>query len=114
LQIKPGKEGERMVEVTITNTGDRDGEEVAQLYVSGEAPGLKAPIRSLRGFQRLFLKKGESRKIQFILTPGQLSMTDDYGNPEVMKGTVTISISGGQPVSTEEASGNYESRQIQL
>lgn len=114
LQIKTGKAGTRVAEVTITNTGNRDGEEVAQLYVSGNAPGLKAPIRSLRGFQRLFLKKGESRKIQFTLTRESLSITDDYGNPVEMKGDITISVGGGQPLPTEEASGNVESRKIQL
>jgi beta-glucosidase len=44
----------------------REGDEVVQLYISGE-PGENAPIRSLRGFQRIHLKPGESKQVTFKL-----------------------------------------------
>ncbi len=74
------------IRATIRNTSSRDGDEVAQLYVAGGG-GADAPIRSLRGFQRVHLKAGESREVTFTLTAGSLPKTP-----------VEISVGGGQPV----------------
>jgi hypothetical protein len=58
--------------VDITNAGSRDGEEVVQLYVTGRGtPG--EPIRSLEGFQRIALKKNQTKTVEFTLKPEQLS-----------------------------------------
>lgn len=54
-------EGE--VSFTLTNTGDRDGAEVAQLYVSCPDSGIYRPRKELKGFQKVFLKAGESRRV---------------------------------------------------
>jgi beta-glucosidase len=83
------------VSVTVTNTGRRDGEEVVQLYVSGQDKG--APIRSLKGFQRVFLKAGESKEVTFTLTPLDLSVIDENGFPNQFTGKVSISVGGQQP-----------------
>lgn len=80
---------------TVTNTGSRDGEEVVQLYVS--LPGQNVPVRSLKGFQRIFLKKGESKTVQFKLTREELSVLDNQGKAVPVKGPVTIAIGGQQP-----------------
>lgn len=80
---------------TVTNEGNRDGEEVVQLYVS--TPGKDAPVRSLKGFQRIFLQKGASKVVQFTLTPEDISIIDNQGNPTRVKGKVTIAIGGRQP-----------------
>jgi beta-glucosidase len=74
----------------VTNAGDRDGEEVVQLYVS-------TPIRALKGFQRIFLKKGESRAVRFILSRDDLAVLDSNGEPEKTTGKITIAIGGRQP-----------------
>jgi beta-glucosidase len=73
------------IRATVRNTSARDGDEVVQLYVSGGSePG--APIRSLRGFQRIHLRAGESREVTFTLGPEDLP-----------KSAVEVSVGGGQP-----------------
>jgi beta-glucosidase len=93
--IKPGSA--ITVEATVKNTGTRDGEEVVQLYVAYPKAKEKAPIRALKGFQRIALKKGESRNIRFLLTPEQLSLVDDRGAMYQPTGELQISVGGGQP-----------------
>jgi beta-glucosidase len=83
-------------EVTVTNTGKREGDEVAQLYLSfPNVPG--APLRALRGFQRVHLKPGESQKVHFELKDRDLSMVSDAGEPIIAEGNYAVSIGGGQP-----------------
>ncbi len=65
--------GEMEVSVDITNTGDFDGEEVIQLYVRDVVGSVSRPLRELKGFRKIFLKKGESRKVTFKLTEYDLS-----------------------------------------
>ncbi|MCD8367564.1 MAG: glycoside hydrolase family 3 C-terminal domain-containing protein [Clostridiales bacterium] len=52
---------------TLTNTGDRDGAEVAQLYVSAKCKGVFRPVKELKGFQKVFLKAGESKTVTIPL-----------------------------------------------
>jgi beta-glucosidase len=89
--------GEPLVaEVTVTNTGKTEGDEVAQLYLSfPNVPG--APLRALRGFQRVHLKAGESRKLHFELKDRDLSMVSEAGEPIISEGKYSFSIGGGQP-----------------
>lgn len=97
LKFSPVQNKDKKVVVScrVTNTGARDGEEVVQLYVSGQ--NAHELLRSLKGFQRIFLKKGESRLVQFSLTPQDLSVNDNNGNPQPYKGKVVISVGGCQP-----------------
>jgi beta-glucosidase len=74
------------VRATVKNTSTRDGDEVVQLYAGGGA-GETALVRSLRGFQRIHLRAGESREVSFTLG------SDDLPGPKV-----EISVGGGQPV----------------
>jgi beta-glucosidase len=85
------------VSVQVKNTGKRDGEEVVQLYVSSQEKNNNVPLKSLKGFQRIFLKAGESKIIQFNLAPEALSINDDSGSPKEFTGKVVISVGGGQP-----------------
>jgi beta-glucosidase len=88
--------GPLTAEVTVTNTGKRAGDEVAQLYLSfPSVPG--APLRALRGFQRVSLKPGESRRLRFELKDRDLSMVSEAGEPIIAEGAYTVSIGGGQP-----------------
>jgi beta-glucosidase len=57
----------------VENTGKYDGEEVVQLYVQDLVGSVTRPVRELKRFQKIFLKKGESKNIQFTLLPGDLS-----------------------------------------
>ena len=53
--------------VTVTNTGKYDGEEVVQLYIRDVVGSITRPLKELKGFQKIFLKKGESRKVTFTI-----------------------------------------------
>ena len=94
------------ISVRITNNGKSGGEEVVQLYVSNQDRSVKAPIRVLKGFQRLSLKAGESKTVQFKLSPEDLSIVDDKGHISEMKGNVLLSVGGGQPDTGLKATSN--------
>jgi beta-glucosidase len=85
-----------VVEATVTNTGTRAGDEVAELYLSFPAVA-GAPLRALRGFQRVHLEPGASTKVRFELKPRDMSMVTEAGEPIVAEGTYTVSVGGGQP-----------------
>jgi beta-glucosidase len=83
-------------EVTVTNSGNRAGDEVTQLYLSfPKVPG--APLRALRAFQRVHLEAGASQRLHFELQPRDLSMVTEDGIPIVADGEYVISVGGGQP-----------------
>jgi beta-glucosidase len=74
------------IRATVKNTSAQDGDEVVQLYVGGgQEDG--APIRNLRGFQRIHLRAGSSREVTFTL-----------GTDETPKSAVEVSVGGGQPL----------------
>jgi beta-glucosidase len=85
------------VSVRVTNSGKMDGEEVTQLYLSHLGLKIKTPIRALKGFERTFIKAGESKVIHFELTPADLSLTQTDGNKKEVKGKIMISLGGSQP-----------------
>jgi beta-glucosidase len=99
---------------TVTNTGRREGDEVAQLYLSfPKIPG--APLRALRGFRRIHLLPGESRNVRFELRPRDLSMVTDQGQIIVAAGTYTVSIGGGQPdTGAASIAGTFQVRGTRL
>ncbi len=65
--------GTLKVSVTLTNTGKYDGTEVAQLYIRDLVGSITRPVKELKGFQKVFLKSGESRTLNFTLTPADLA-----------------------------------------
>ena len=60
------------VKVTVQNTGSTDGEEVAQLYIRDMVGSISRPVQELKGFQKIMLKRGESKTLTFRLTPDDL------------------------------------------
>ena len=85
-----------IAEVTVANTGKREGDEVVQLYLS--FPGVPgAPLRALRAFKRLHLKPGESQNVRFELKDRDLSMVTGAGESIIAEGKYSLSIGGGQP-----------------
>jgi beta-glucosidase len=85
-----------VAEVTVTNTGHRAGDEATQLYLEFPAvPG--APLRALRGFQRIHLDAGASQKVRFELRARDLSMVTEAGEPIIAEGQYVVSVGGGQP-----------------
>ncbi len=83
-------------DVTVTNTGKLAGDEVAQLYL--KFPDKKgAPLVALRSFQRIHLEPGANQKVHFHLTPRELGMVTELGDPIVAQGDYTVTVGGGQP-----------------
>lgn len=95
------------VSARVTNTGKRDGEEVVQLYISHQGVQGRAPLKALKGFQRISLKAGESKTISFILTPEQLSLVSEDGKINEPKGKINISVGGGQPDIKNKTTSNF-------
>jgi beta-glucosidase len=84
------------VEVDVKNTGKRDGDEVAELYITfPKLPGT--PLRALRGFTRVHLKAGEQKHVKLTLSPRDLSYVNDAGDRFVSTGDHLITVGGGQP-----------------
>ena len=79
-----------LVTTEITNTGEVDGEEVAQLYIRDNVSSVTRPIKELKGYQRVFLKAGETKKIKFTLNAESLAFYDINMNYVVEPGTFTI------------------------
>lgn len=63
-----------LVSFNLKNTGDYDGDEIVQLYIYDELSDYARPVKELKGFQRVILKKGEEKKVTFILTPDVFSV----------------------------------------
>ncbi len=100
------------VTVTVKNSGKRDGEEVVQLYTNYNSLTGLHPLKTLKGFKRIALKAGESKKISFALTPEQLQLIDEAGNAYQPKEKLTISVGGGQPGIKNKTTSNVVSKQI--
>jgi beta-glucosidase len=102
--LEPGKDVK--VAVEITNSGSMDGEEVAQLYVSNTDASVPVPLRSLAAYQRVFLKKGETKKLEFVLKADKFSILDNNLNHVVAPGKFSIAVGGIQPDGKQVKSEN--------
>ncbi len=80
------------VSCTVTNTGDRDGDEVVQLYITDEVASVAQPPVLLKAFKRVNIKKGETKTITFELRKDDLSIYDFNLNQVVEPGTFTAKI----------------------
>lgn len=100
------KTGENItVSVDVTNTGNMDGDDVVQLYVSLPDSKLQKPIRALQGFKRIHLKKGETQTVEFTLKPYQFAARNNENVPIVEAGKVLVSIGSKQPDANSIAVG---------
>ncbi|MBA7645975.1 hypothetical protein ES703_53736 [subsurface metagenome] len=84
------------VVVDVGNVGEMAGEEVVQLYLTDLEASAPVPIRSLQGFQRVFLKPGQKKKVRFTLVPRQLSLIDQDYRRVVEPGMFEVSVGGKQ------------------
>jgi len=84
------KEDKIIVTTEITNTGEVDGEEIAQLYIRDNVSSVTRPVKELKGYQRVFLKAGETKKIKFTINSESLAFYDIDMNYVVEPGTFTI------------------------
>ncbi len=93
------------VEVNITNTSDRDGEEVIQLYITDVEASVPVPVRQLAAIQRVALKAGESKRVSLMIAPDKMSLITDDDQRKIESGEFRVSVGGGQPV---EQTASYE------
>ncbi len=89
----------------VTNTGKMDGDEVIQLYVSQKNGGMHTPIHSLKGFQRINLKAGETKQFVFSLPPTDLFEFDSTGERHLIDGDFEIFVGGCQPSASSVVEG---------
>ena len=83
----------RTASITVTNTGNYDADEIVQLYIHDVVASITRPVKELKGFQRIHLKKGESREVKFEITDDllkfyryDLQYVLEPGNFEIMIG----------------------------
>lgn len=87
------KKGEPInLSVEVTNTGNYDGKEVVQLYINDAVASIVRPIKELKGFELVTLKKGETKTIQFTLTDAELGFYDNNGNFLIERGVFNIMV----------------------
>lgn len=94
-----GQDETVIVLLDVTNTSDRAGDEVVQLYIRRRWASVATPIKELKGFCRITLQPGESRTVSFALTPEDLSLWDremnflnEPGDVQVMVGASSVDI----------------------
>jgi beta-glucosidase len=100
LKVSParvGVAGETKVSVTVSNTGNRAGDEIVQLYVRDLVSSVTRPIKELKDFKRISLAPGESKTVAFVITPDKLSFLDlnmrnvvEPGWFDIMVGTSSV------------------------
>ncbi len=82
--IAPG--GTAKVTVEVTNSGAREGDEVAQLYIHQKVSSVTRPVLELRGFERIHLRPGEKTTVQFVITPDKLGVLNEAMKPAWNRG----------------------------
>ncbi|WP_375195826.1 glycoside hydrolase family 3 N-terminal domain-containing protein [Sphingobium sp.] len=91
--------GTASVSVDVRNSGQREGDEVVQLYVRDKVSSVTRPVKELKGFQRVTLKPGEVRTVSFTVGPEALQMWNDHmdrvvepGDFEIMTGNSSVNL----------------------
>ena len=91
------RDGSIKATVTVTNTGNRDGNEIVQLYIHDKVASISRPVRELKGFKKIHLKAGESKEVSFDITPDLLKFYDvnlkevlEPGQFDLMIGTSSL------------------------
>ena len=87
-------DGSLNVGVDVKNTGDYDGDEVVQLYINDIYSSVTTPHKTLKGFERVFIKKGETKHIKFTLSPEELAIWNREMVRVVEPGEFEIMIGG--------------------
>ena len=95
----PGSHADVEVTVDVTNTGDREGDEVAQLYMRQDTSSVETPERSLKGFQRIRLKPSETKTVTFKVPQHELEIWNAKGKWVVEPGPFTFWAGGSSEAS---------------
>ena len=89
---KINKDESVTVSFDVTNTGKMDGTEIVQLYIRDEYGSITRPVKELKDFRRLFLKAGETKKVEFVIDPDDLKFYTVRKVWEVEPGDFTIMV----------------------
>jgi len=95
LTISPEKispAGTVAISVTVKNVGEREGDEVVQLYVRDVVASRVRPVKELKGFKRITLKPGEAKRVTFYLSADQLAFYDRAMRFVVEPGTIEVMV----------------------
>ena len=87
-------DGTLKVSVDVKNTGNYDGDEVVQLYLKDVYSSVTTPEKTLKGFNRIFVKKGETKTIEFTLTADELSIWNREMKKVVEPGDFVVMVGG--------------------
>jgi beta-glucosidase len=99
-------DGRVRISATVRNAGAREGDEVVQLYVRDPVARISRPIKQLRGFERLTLKPGESRRVSFDLSASQVAFYDRDGRWIVEPGRIEVQV--GASAADIRLTGGFE------
>jgi beta-glucosidase len=99
------KDGELKVSVDVKNTGNFDGDEVVQLYINDVYSSVTTPEKTLKGFKRVFIKKGETKHVDFTLTKDELSLWNRAMKEVLEPGDFEVMVGGN---STEVQKVNFK------
>ncbi|MGA7341321.1 MAG: glycoside hydrolase family 3 N-terminal domain-containing protein [Terracidiphilus sp.] len=102
-----GTHGGIRVTVDVTNTGDREGDEVAQLYLREDVSSVETPLRSLKGFSRIHLKPGETKTESFLVPQEQIEVWNAEHKWAIEAGKYTVWV-GGSSQASLSASFDYK------
>ena len=95
----PGSGGDVKVTVDVTNSGAREGDEVAQLYLHEDVGSVETPSRALKGFSRIHLKPGETRTVTFLVPQEQIAVWNAEKTWAVEAGGYTVWVGGSSQAS---------------
>ena len=94
LSINSNGGAEYEVSFDIANTGDRAGEEVAQLYLRDKVASVVQPLKQLKAYDRIYLKPGETKTVTFRLSPSAFSIVDYKYEYVIEPGEFELSVGG--------------------
>ena len=97
------RNGQLKASITLKNDGNYDGQEVVQLYIQDVVGSITRPVKELKAFQKIFLKKGESKKVEFTITEEDLKFYNQSLQHVAEAGEFRLFI-GGNSRDVQEAS----------
>ena len=89
-----GINGSVTVQVSVTNTGKFNGEEIVQMYIRDPLATRIRPVKELKGFQKISLAPGETRTVSFTLNKSAMQYLDENGKPQLEPGQISIFVGG--------------------
>lgn len=104
-------DGSLQVSVEVTNTGRFDGEEIVQLYVADKVASMVRPVKELKGFQKVFIPKGQTKRVDFVLHAHDLGFWDNTMQYVIELGTFEIMVGkNSEDLQKKEATWKGDSR----